>query len=229
MPSSRDSSLLGQAMEDYAKAIYKLEPSARGEPVSTNAVAKRLGVTPSSASAMAKKLAAHGLVTRVPYHGFRLTAEGRKLALEILRHHRLLELFLVKELGMPWDRVHDEAEVLEHVISEELEARIAAKLGDPRWDPHGDPIPTATGEIEEASTQPLSVLEVGASCRLSRVSDEDPEVLRYLTSRGISLGDRFEIVERQPFEGPIFLRFERVADLLVLGGRLASAMQVEVD
>ncbi len=178
---------------------------------------------------MAKKLAAHGLVTRVPYHGFRLTAEGRKLALEILRHHRLLELFLVKELGMPWDRVHDEAEVLEHVISEELEARIAAKLGDPRWDPHGDPIPTATGEIEEASTQPLSVLKVGASCRLSRVSDEDPEVLRYLTSRGISLGDRFEIVERQPFEGPIFLRFERVADLRVLGGRLASAMQVEVD
>ncbi len=216
-------------MEDYEKAIYKIEASARGEPVSTNALANHLRVTAASASAMAKKLATHGLVTRVPYRGFRLTAQGRTLALEVLRHHRLLELFLVKELGMPWDRVHDEAEVLEHAISEELEARIAAKLGDPRWDPHGDPIPTTTGEIEEASTQPLSVLEVGASCKLSRVSDDDPEVLRYLTSRGISLGDRFEVVDRQPFDGPIFLRFEGAADLLVLGGRVAFAMQVELD
>jgi DtxR family Mn-dependent transcriptional regulator len=161
---------LGQAMEDYAKAIYKLEVSSSGQPVTTDALAKHLRVTAASASAMAKKLAAHGLVTRVPYHGVRLTAQGTRIALEVVRHHRLLELFLVRELGMSWDRVHDEADVLEHVISEEIEARIAAKLGEPRWDPHGDPIPTATGDIDETPTQPVTAVEVGSSCRLSRVS-----------------------------------------------------------
>lgn len=216
-------------MEDYAKAVYKLEASSPGQAVSTSALAKRLRVTAASASAMAKKLGEHGLATHVPYRGVRLTAQGRTLALEILRHHRLLELFLVEELGMPWDRVHDEAEVLEHVLSEDLEARIAAKLGDPRWDPHGEPIPTAGGEIGEALGQPLSAVDVGASCTLARVADEDPEVLRYLTSRGIALGDRFTVVDRQPFDGPVFLRFAAAAELLVLGGRLASAMQFEVN
>jgi DtxR family Mn-dependent transcriptional regulator len=229
MPVYHNSKALGQAMEDYAKAIYKLEVSSSGQPVTTDALAKHLRVTAASASAMAKKLAAHGLVTRVPYHGVRLTAQGTRVALEVVRHHRLLELFLVRELGMSWDRVHDEADVLEHVISEEIEARIAAKLGDPRWDPHGDPIPTATGDIDEAPTQPVTAVEVGSSCRLSRVSDEDPEVLRYLTERGISIGDRFTIVDRHRFDGPTFVRFDGEVEVHALGGRLAAAMRAEVD
>ncbi len=206
-----------------------LQATSPGQPVSTTALAGQLRVSPASASAMAKKLAAHGLLSRVPYRGFRLTARGTELALEVLRHHRLLKLFLVKELGMPWDRVHEQAEVLEHVISDELAALIDAKLGQPRWDPHGEPIPTATGEIEERATQPLSRLEVGGSYTFSRVSGEDSEVLRYLTSRGISLGDRFQVVDRQPFGGPVFVRFEGAADVVALGGRLASAMQAQLD
>ncbi len=229
MPVHDNSKALGKAMEDYAKAIYKLEVSSSGQPVSTNALANHLRVTAPSASKMARKLAAHGLVTRIPYRGVRLTARGTRVALEVVRHHRLLELFLVRELGMSWDRVHDEAEVLEHVISEDVEARIAAKLGEPRWDPHGDPIPTTTGEIEEAPTQLVTAIEVGSSCRLSRVSDEEPEVLRYLTERGISIGDRFTIVDRHPFDGPTFLRFDGEVEVHALEGRLASAMRAEVD
>src|SRR3954470_16509225 len=130
------------AIEDYAKAIYVLE--TRGdEPVSTNALADRLNVTPGSVSAMVRKLAELDLVTHQPYHGVRLTPGGRRVALEVIRHHRLLELFLAEVLDMPWDRVHEEAEVLEHVLSTELEEVIAAKLGNPTHDPHGDPIPSA--------------------------------------------------------------------------------------
>src|SRR4051812_22354809 len=136
------------AIEDYAKAIYVLE--TRGdEPVSTNALADRLGVTPGSVSAMIKKLDEAELVTHTPYRGVRLTEAGRRTALEVIRHHRLLELFLAEVLEMPWDRVHQEAEVLEHVLSTELEEMIAEKLGNPTRDPHGDPIPSAEFEIEE--------------------------------------------------------------------------------
>lgn len=228
MLASKDAKPLGQAVEDYAKAIYALEAASADGTASTNALAVRLGVTPASASAMVKRLDALGLVTNVPYHGFRLTEAGNRVALEMLRHHRLLELFLAEELGMPWDRVHDEAEVLEHVLSDELEELIAVKLGEPRWDPHGDPIPTITGEIAEVATQALATMEVGASGRLSRISDADPEVLRYLSDRGIALGDCFEVVGRQPFEGPTFVRFEGAEEAQALGGRLASAMHAEV-
>src|ERR1700736_1656301 len=143
------------AVEDYSKAIFALE-SRTHEPVSTNALAERLGITPGSVSAMIKKLDELGLITRVPYRGVRLTADGRRLALEVVRHHRLLESFLADALGMPWDRVHDEAEVLEHVLSEDLEQLIAEKLGNPTVDPHGDPIPTVEFELEEHQTVSLS-------------------------------------------------------------------------
>jgi DtxR family transcriptional regulator, Mn-dependent transcriptional regulator len=214
------------AIEDYAKAIYAL--SHRGDPaVSTNAVAERLGVTPASASAMIKKLADRGLAEHVPYHGVLLTAEGERVALEVLRHHRLLELFLAEHLGVPWDRVHEEAEALEHVISEDLEARIAAKLGNPTHDPHGDPIPDAKLKIDEGATRSLADLEAGDRGRFVRVSDSDPAMLRYLSARGVSLGDSFEVLDRQPFGGPLTVRF---ADALqVLGGSLAAAMRVELD
>ena len=229
MPASKDAKPLGQAVEDYAKAIYALEAASADGTASTTALADRVGVTPASASAMVKRLDALGLVTNVPYHGFRLTEAGNRVALEMLRHHRLLELFLAEELGMPWDRVHDEAEVLEHVLSDELEQLIAVKLGEPRWDPHGDPIPTITGEITEVATQAIATMNVGASGRLSRISDTDPEVLRYLSERGIALGDRFEVVGRQPFDGPTFVRFEGAEESQALGGRLAFAMHAEVD
>ena len=134
------------AVEDYSKAIFSLQ-SRSAEPVSTNALAERLGITPGSVSAMLKKLDELGLTTHVPYRGVRLTADGRRLALEVIRHHRLLESFLVEALGMPWDRVDAEAEVLEHVLSEDLERLIAARLGNPTVDPHGDPIPSADLEL----------------------------------------------------------------------------------
>src|SRR5690242_8066084 len=156
---------------------------------------------------MAKKLSALGLVEHVPYKGVRLTDAGQRVALEVLRHHRLLELYLAESLGVPWDRVHDEAEVLEHVLSEELEELIAAKLGHPTHDPHGDPIPSADLVIDEAPTERLADQQPGAEGRFVRVSDSDPEMLRYLADRGIAPGDAFEVVDRQPFDGPLFVRF----------------------
>jgi DtxR family Mn-dependent transcriptional regulator len=213
------------AVEDYAKAIYALEQRAGGA-VSTNALAERLEVTPASASGMVRRLVELGLVTHAPYHGVQLTADGARVALEVLRHHRLLELYLATSLGVPWDRVHDEAEVLEHVLSEELEELIAAKLGHPTRDPHGDPIPTAELVVEEQPTERLSDLEPGALGRLVRVSDSDPAMLRYLAERGIAPADTFEVIERQPFDGPLFVRFGD--DVHVLGGALAAAMRVEV-
>src|SRR3954447_9650489 len=145
---------ISAAVEDYAKAIYALQ-TACGGPVSNNAIAERLGVSAASASSMVKKLGGLGLVEHVPYRGVVLTGRGMNVALEVLRHHRLLERFLAEELGVPWDRVHDEAEVLEHVLSEELEELIAVKLGHPTIDPHGDPIPTVDGRIEELPTTAL--------------------------------------------------------------------------
>ena len=213
-----------EAIEDYAKAIYALGRRGDGT-VSTNALAERLGVTPASVSAMVKKLAERGLAEHVPYRGVALTADGERVALEVLRHHRLLELYLAEHLGVPWDRVHAEAEALEHVLSEYLEARIAAKLGDPTHDPHGDPIPDVLLNIDEGHTRSLASLGTGAQGRFVRISDSDPEMLRYLDERGVQLGDELEIVDRQPFDGPLIVRF---GDRLhTLGGRLAGAMRVE--
>jgi DtxR family transcriptional regulator, Mn-dependent transcriptional regulator len=222
---SQEQASVSSAIEDYAKAIYALEQ--RGdEAVSTTALAERLGVTPASASGMVKRLGELGLVEHQPYHGVSLTDDGRRVALEVMRHHRLLELYLVEDLGVPWDRVHGEAEVLEHVLSEELEELIAAKLGNPTHDPHGDPIPTPELTIEEGSTESLQTLGVGARGTFARVSDSDPDMLRFLADRGIAPGDELEVVDKQPFDGPLFVRFGD--DVQVLGGELAKAMRVEV-
>src|SRR6201996_7415880 len=168
--TSDTAGLRSSSVEDYTKAIYALE-DRDGRPVSTNALAERLNVTPASASGMVKRLGELGLVTHRPYHGVLLTDAGRRIALEVMRHHRLLELYLVESLGVPWDRVHQEAEVLEHVLSEELEELIAAKLGDPTHDPHGDPIPTRDLRIEEGSTVSLQSLQPGTAGTFARVSD----------------------------------------------------------
>jgi DtxR family Mn-dependent transcriptional regulator len=216
--------LISASVQDYAKAVYALE-AREGEAVSTNELAERLGVTPGSVSAMVRKLSEVGLLEHEPYRGVRLTSRGRQVALEVLRHHRLLELFLAEELGMPWDRVHAEAEVLEHVLSEELEQLIAARLGDPTLDPHGDPIPTAGFEIDERPTRSLNELSAGAVGCFVRVSDSDPEMLRYLADQGISIGDRLEVTGRQPFGGPMFVRIGDREQ--ALGGELARAMRIE--
>ncbi|MEA2246207.1 MAG: DtxR family transcriptional regulator, Mn-dependent transcriptional regulator [Solirubrobacteraceae bacterium] len=216
---------LGEAVENYAKAIYALQQRGAAA-VTTNALADRLGVTAASASGMVKKLDTLGLVRHEPYRGVQLTDEGQRVALEVLRHHRLLELYLAERLDMPWDRVHDEAEVLEHVISEELEELIAAKLGHPTRDPHGDPIPAPDLTIDERATVSMQSLDAGDHGVFVRISDADPEMLRYLGERGISPGDGFDVVEKHPFAGPLFVRFGEHTH--VLGGALALAMRVEV-
>ncbi len=220
---SQAESTWSSAVEDYAKAIYALEQ--RQGAVSTNALAERLGVTAGSASGMVKRLGELGLVEHRPYRGVSLTEDGRRVALEVMRHHRLLELYLVQSLGVSWDRVHEEAEVLEHVLSEELEELIAAALGDPTHDPHGDPIPTRELEIEEGESESLQSLEPGDRARFTRVSDSDPDMLRFLADRGIAPGDELEVIDKQPFDGPLFVRFGD--DVHVLGGGLATAMRVE--
>ena len=220
---SQTQSTWSQAVEDYAKAIYALEQ--REGTVSTNALAERLGVTAGSASGMVKRLGELGLVEHRPYHGVSLTDDGRRVALEVMRHHRLLELYLVKSLGVPWDRVHQEAEVLEHVLSDELEELIAAQLGDPTHDPHGDPIPTRDLRIEEGRSESLHELGPGDRGTFTRVSDSDPEMLRFLAERGIAPGDQLEVIDKQPFDGPLFVRFGE--DVHVLGGDLVRAMRVE--
>jgi DtxR family Mn-dependent transcriptional regulator len=214
------------SIQDYAKAVYALE-SRQGAAVSTNDLAERLGVTAGSVSAMVRKLVDLGLVEHEPYHGIRLTTQGRRIALEVLRHHRLIELFLAEELGMAWDRVHAEAEVLEHVISEDLEQLIATRLGNPTVDPHGDPIPTAAFEIDEGQTRSLGELSAGAAGRFVRVSDSDPEMLRYLAEQGIAIGDRLEVTGRQPFGGPVFVLLGEHEQ--ALGGELARAMRIEIE
>jgi len=215
---------ISHAVQDYAKAIYSLE-SKRGEAVTTSALAERLRVSPASASAMCKRLSALGLVELEPYRGVRLTETGIRVALEVIRHHRLIELYLAKALDVPWDRVHDEAEVLEHAISPELVELMASKLGNPTRDPHGDPIPTREGEIEESNTRSLADLALGDRGLFSRVSDANPEMLRYLGELGIAPGAELELHALEPFGGPLTVLADGRKH--ALGRDLARAMRVE--
>jgi len=213
-----------EGAENYAKALYELQGS-RGSPVGTTAVAQRLGVTPASASGMLRRLADEGVVEYAPYRGARLTPEGERIALEMIRHHRLIELFLAEVLEMPWDRVHAEAEVLEHHISEELEERIAAKLGEPAIDPHGDPIPDRDLAVSADDSVPLSDLETGEEGVFTRVSDSDASMLRYLTERRIRPGASVMVRGREPFGGPVMV--EVGGHTHPLGPELAGSMRVE--
>ncbi len=213
---------LTTAVQNYAKAIYTLE--ARSGSASTNDLAALLDVRPASVSGMLRKLSALGLVEHERYRGVRLTERGRRVALEVIRHHRLLELFLVESLGMRWDEVHAEAEVLEHALSEDLEELIAAKLGHPTVDPHGDPIPSRELHVAETAAPALAELEPGETATFVQISDSDPAMLRFLGERGIIPGTSLELVERQPFDGPLFVRVG--PDTHVLGAVLARAMRV---
>ena len=198
------------AVQDYLKAVQQLEWEDHSEDgrIATQVLAERLGVSAASATNMLKKLDSMGLVEHAPYKGAALSAAGRKVALEVIRHHRLLETYLAEALGVPWDRVHEEAEILEHVLSEDLEDRIAASLGDPDSDPHGHPIPAKDGSMREPSRLRLWDVKEGERVAVERVSDEVPEALRFLGVAGIRPGAEVTVVERGPVAGPLFVRVD---------------------
>jgi DtxR family transcriptional regulator, Mn-dependent transcriptional regulator len=193
-----------EAIEDFLKAVYALQQET--DRVQTSALAEALNITPPSTTEMAKKLAKANLVEHEPYRGIRLTTSGQRVALEIIRHHRLLELFLVEALGYAWDEVHEEAERLEHAMSERLAQRIAEYLGDPPYDPHGDPIPSAAGDIAERELTPLAEWPESELGRVERLRDQSPEMLRYLADKGLVIGAEVEVRKRDPFDGPLTLR-----------------------
>jgi DtxR family Mn-dependent transcriptional regulator len=211
-----------RAQEDYLKALYLLHGDQN--PVPTRELAQRLGISSPSVSEMVTRLSAQGLVEHDRYRGQQLTREGRRIALELVRHHRLLEMFLVQVLGYSWDEVHDEAERLEHVISERMEQRIFELLGRPELDPHGHAIPTVNGKVRAASNRPLSECQPGERVVVERVSDDDAGKLRELDRRGLRPGTRLDVVEESKFEGPIEVKHKGRRESVPLG--LAKAMFV---
>jgi DtxR family Mn-dependent transcriptional regulator len=209
-------------VEDYLKAIFELEQS--GEPAETNAIARSLNIAPASVSGMVRRLSEQGLITHERYHGARLTAAGRRAALRTIRRHRVIESYLTSALGYSWDRVHDEAERLEHAASDELIDRMASAIGEPETDPHGAPIPTREGTLHERSLVPLSSLEPGTSARVERVSDKNADRLRYLAELGIVPGADVQVIAREPFGGPIAIRIGD--EKRTIGPELASQILV---
>jgi DtxR family Mn-dependent transcriptional regulator len=225
LPIARDEARITPAIEDYLKAIYQLnqeEPEAGS--VTGQQIAERLGFAAPSVTNMVKRLSELGLVAHERYRGVELSDAGERIALEVVRHHRLLERYLVEALGYRWDEVHDEAERLEHHISEALEARMAAALGDPTVDPHGDPIPRLDGSMANVVEMPLITLAPGELARVQRVSDRDPERLRYLEALGIRPGVTIRVLEALPFEGPLRLEISGIEH--VIGRPLAAVVQV---
>ncbi len=215
--------MLSESVQDYLKTIYRLQEQAGS--VSTSALAEAMGVAAASATGMVKKLDGLKLVRHNPYQGVVLTKAGEKMALEVIRHHRLLELYLAEALGYSWDKVHEEAERLEHVISEEFEEKIFEALGRPTRDPHGDPIPTKDGTMAGDRHDRLSDMEPGATGIIRRVSDRSAEMLRYLGMRGLVPDATVEVVEKAPFNGPITVKMGETSH--VLGRDLASHIHVE--
>lgn len=218
--------MASEAIDDYLKAIYEL--AGVDQRASTVAISKKLKVAPASVTGMLRKLAEQDppWIEYEKHHGASLAQRGRERALEVIRHHRLIELFLHDTLGYEWDEVHDEAEKLEHAISERFEERIAAKLGDPEVDPHGHPIPRKDGTIPTRDETALLDLEAGEEAVVSSVSDRNPELLRYLSKLGIRPGVRLTLVERSPFDGPLMLRVGDSADVLALGFKVSSQIQL---
>lgn len=197
--------LTGQA-EDYLKAIYELEQD--GKAAGTNDIAARLGIAPASVTGMVQRLSRLGLVESARYRGARLTDSGRLAALQLIRRHRIIESYLVQRLGFGWEDVHDEAERLEHAASDELIARMAAAIGNPTEDPHGAPIPSPDGRIDETRLASLLELAEGREATVMRMSDRDPDFLRYLDGLGIRPGARVTLLSRAPFDGPLTLRVD---------------------
>jgi DtxR family Mn-dependent transcriptional regulator len=216
---------LSRSVEDYLKVIYLL--SERGGPASTSDIADTLAVQPASVSGMIKRLAESGYLEHAPYRGVRLTDEGVREALRIVRRHRVIETFLHLRLGYSWEEVHSEAEALEHAASDELVDRMAAALENPSHDPHGAPIPTRAGEIEAVTQTTLAESAAGSELRIQAVHDEDPERLRYMEARGLLPGVRLTVEERQPFDGPVTVQVGGPSGTSqVLGHQLAQRIYV---
>jgi DtxR family Mn-dependent transcriptional regulator len=211
---------LTRSVEDYLKAIYRLSPS--GRPASTSEIAHLLELSAPSVSGMVKRLSEQGLLEHVPYKGVQLTAEGRRAALRMVRRHRLIESYLVDFLGYSWDTVHAEAERLEHAVSDTLVERMAAALGHPSFDPHGDPIPTPDGSIAELDCIPLSDIPVGRTVELRQVDESEPDRLRYIASLGLRPGAIVTVTDRQPFGGP--LTVESGGKRLIIGRELGQVL-----
>jgi len=214
---------LTRSVEDYLKSVFHL--TSQGGFATTSDIAEMLEVAPPSVSGMMKRLSETGLIEHVPYRGVQLTPQGRRAALQMIRRHRILESYLTSKLGYDWGDVHVEAERLEHAVSEKLIERMAEALGEPRYDPHGAPIPTAAGEIEEAELVTLADARVGATLVLRQVGDEQPDRLRYLAEQGLTPGARLEVVERQPFNGPTTVRLGM--ETRVVGQELAGLLWCE--
>jgi DtxR family Mn-dependent transcriptional regulator len=212
------------AVQDYLKAIYKLQQ--RECPVPTMAIAERLGLSSAAVSKMLKHLASLRLIEHSRYQGVELTDAGEKIALEVIRHHRLLELYLVEALGLPWDRVDAEAELLEHVLSEEVEERIATILGDPVRDPHGDPIPTRELSVDERWTRNLAEATTGERTRVLRVPDREPELLRHLAEIGLVPGAEVVVTRREPVGGPLHIRVAGSDATQVIGRDTAESIAI---
>ena len=217
--------VLTRSVEDYLKAIYRLSP--HGRTASTSEIAQRLELSPASVSGMVKRLSEQGLLEHVPYKGVQLTADGRRAALRMLRRHRLIEAYLVAFLGYTWDTVHDEAERLEHAVSDTLVERMAAVLGNPTVDPHGDPIPTPDGDIDEPAGMPLSDVPAGSSAVIRQVEEGQPERLRYIASLGLRPGVRVSVVDRQPFQGPVTI--EVAGETHVIGNELGRVVRASIE
>lgn len=222
MTAEEQSGRVTPAIEDYLKAIYALQQ--QGGVVSTSMLGELRGFKPGSVTGMIKKLAEMNLVQHTPYQGVQLTPSGERMALEVIRHHRLLELYLVEALGYSWDEVHEEAEKLEHHISEKLEARIAAHLGHPNVDPHGDPIPTLEGHLPISADLRLGELPVGATARIVRVRDQGADRLRYLADLGLTPGATVEVTACAPFDGPVSVQIGGAVH--ALDRRMAQTIEV---
>lgn len=222
--SPQRETLTHQAIEDYIKTIYTL--GQEESPVSTSRVAQARQVRPASATSMLQRLAKLNLVHYEKHAGVTLTTAGEKLALEVIRHHRLLELYLMEALGFTWDEVHEQADILEHAISEQLEERIAAALNHPEFDPHGDPIPTRDGRMATRDTLWLADVPVGQRARVARIPDDsNSDLLRHLAGLELIPGAEFEVVAVEPYAGPVTL--ELTGRTVVIGGNLAGLIQVE--
>jgi DtxR family Mn-dependent transcriptional regulator len=225
-PASASLQLLTRSVEDYLKAVYHL--TRDGQPATTSAVAHALEIAPPSVSGMVRRLAEQGLLAHVPYRGVELTEAGRRAALRVVRRHRIIEAYLVGRLGYTWDTVHDEAELLEHAVTDDLIERMARALGNPDSDPHGDPIPDASGRIAEEAYVALTDVPVGASARIRRVNTGEPSRLRYLGECGLTPGREVTVVAREPFGGPMTL--ERDGSRQQIGpelGRLLLCSQAQ--
>lgn len=229
--SPQRDSLTHQAIEDYIKTIYTL--ALDETPVSTSRIAQARGVKPASATNMIQRLASLNLVNYEKHYGVTLTEGGEKLALEVIRHHRLIELYLYEALGFRWDEVHEQADILEHVISEKMEERMAAALNYPEFDPHGDPIPDKDGRMTTVPTERLSSIGAGTRVRVSRIPDDsNSDLLRYLADLGLVPGATMRVVEVAPFDGPLTLIVDGLTaaedESRIIGHNLAARIRVEV-